>query len=100
MRGEGRTRAMVEALPETGAFVVVHNAVLRRYVMTMIRQMRGAETASRCRVVAVSNHGDLAQLVGASRPIVIDHAVEDEMAFHLRIQLHDICAASNAMFPS
>lgn len=100
MRGEGRTKAMVQALPETGAFVVVHSVSMRAYVRSMVQSIRGDAVASRCRIVVVNRTCHLNELMGASLPIRIDHAVEECLPFSLVGQIHAICDASNARFPS
>lgn len=100
MRGEGLTKAMVQALPEMGAFVVVHSVGMRAYVRSMVRSIRGEALASRCRIVVVNKPCHLNELLGASLPIRVDHAVEDCLPFTLVGQIQSICDASNAMFPS
>lgn len=100
MRGEGLTMAMVQALPETGAFVVVHSVAMRTYVRSMVRSVRGDAVANRCRIVVVNKSCHLNELVGASLPIRVDHAVEDCLPFSLMSQIQSICDASNARFPS
>lgn len=100
MRGEGLTKAMVQALPETGAFVVVHSVGMRAYVRSMVRSVRGDAVANRCRIVVVNRTCHLNELVGASLPIRVDHAVEDCLPFSLMNQIQSICDASNARFPS
>lgn len=100
MRGEGLTKAMVHALPESGAFVVVHSVSMRAYVRSMVRSVRGDAVANRCRIIVVNRPCHLNDLMGASLPIRVDHAVEDCLPFSLVGQIHAICDASNAMFPS
>lgn len=100
MRGEGLTKAMVQALPETGAFVVVHSVAMRAYVRSMVRSVRGDAVADRCRFIVVSQPCHLNELVGASLPIRVDHAVEDCLPVSLVGQIQSICDASNARFPS
>jgi uncharacterized protein YodC (DUF2158 family) len=77
MRGSGRTREMVMALPEGGATVVVHVERMRRYVRDMIRDLRGAYTAGRTRIDVVASLPDAVQLYNAPQPIYLDHAFEE-----------------------
>lgn len=100
MRGEGLTKAMVQALPERGAFVVVHSVSMRAYVRSMVRSVRGDAVANRCRIVVVNQPCHLNELMGASLPIRVDHAVEDCLPFSLVGQIHSICNASNVRFPA
>lgn len=100
MRGEGRTKAMVQALPETGVFIVVHSVGMRSYVRSMVRSLRGDAVANRCRIVVVNQPCHLTELVGASLPIRVDHAVEDCLPVSLVGQIQSICDASNASLPS
>lgn len=100
MRGEGLTKAMVQEMPEAGAFVVVHSVSMRAYVRSLVRSIRGDGVANRCRIVVVNQPCHLTELLGASLPIRVDHAVEDCLPFSLMSQIQSICDASNARFPS
>lgn len=74
MQSDGKTKAMVLALPEGGAFVVVHSAVMARYVERMIFDLRGRDFFKLCHVHAI--HGQMCtnRLRGLRIPIFVDHA--------------------------
>jgi hypothetical protein len=78
-RGTGRTLAMVKALPETGAIIVVHSAVLSVYLARMIADVRGEDVFRRMRIVVIRHHGDCRKLefLGAALPVVFDHAWDE-----------------------
>lgn len=83
-RGTGRTKAMVEALPES-ALVIVHTYVMRRYVERMTRDLRGIEFASRTRVVVIQNRCDADLVLLSMRgPVRFDHAWEQHVPFYVR----------------
>lgn len=77
MRGTGKTKAMVEALPADGCVVVVHSTPLRHYVEQMIHDLRGPEMLARCQVIVARNTADCDRLYGQRRLVEIDHAVHD-----------------------
>lgn len=78
LRGTGRTKAMVEALPATGATVIVHGCSLRDYVRHMIRDLRGADVEDACKVVVVRKLYDaMKAMQGRPGPFVVDHAFWD-----------------------
>lgn len=54
MRNTGKTKAMVEALPETGGIVCVSSQGMVRYVKQMIRDLRGDVVADKCHVIEMS----------------------------------------------
>jgi hypothetical protein len=74
-RSGGKTLEMVKGLPATGSIVVICSAVERRYVETMIRDVRGEAVAKATKVCCI-NRRDLAEyhLMGARKPVVFDHA--------------------------
>lgn len=88
-RGTGLTKAMVEALPESGAVVVVHTGAMRSYVERMILDLRGKAVASRCKVRVIQDRGLFPMLHGLRVPIIIDHAVEDYVHPRLVMELKD-----------
>lgn len=74
MRGTGKTKAMVMALPDEGACVVVHNASMVRYVEHMICDLRGIDLMKRCKVISVSRQHDADRLQGLRMRTFVDHA--------------------------
>lgn len=74
MRGTGKTKAMVMALPADGACVVVHNAAMVRYVERMICDLRGKDMMKRCKVWRVESQGDADRLQGLRMRTFVDHA--------------------------
>lgn len=77
-RRSGKTLAMVETLPASGSVVVVHSAVMRRYVERMIADVRGRDVALQTRVVAITTRADAYQaLTGRNVPVVFDHTFCD-----------------------
>ena len=74
MRGTGRTKAMVMALPEGGACVITHGAEVRRYIERMIYDLRGRDFLRSCKVCVIYGHSDLGRLQGLLMPTFIDHA--------------------------
>lgn len=76
-RGTGRTKRMIEALPEDGAVVIVHNRPMTDYVRHMIIDVRGLEVAASCKVICITNHNDVWNLKGDKRPIHVDHTFWD-----------------------
>ncbi len=81
-RGTGKTKAMVEGLTP-GSIVVVHTGPMRGYVERMLRDLRGDEVAASVRVVTINARGDEAKLFGVRRPVVLDHAFEEQVPFDL-----------------
>jgi len=74
-RRSGKTLAMVEQLPDSGAIVIVHTKAMQEYLQQMIRDVRGAEVADASRVVIVTDRQSAErQLTGRSVPIYRDHA--------------------------
>jgi len=74
MRGTGKTKAMVMALPDEGACVVVHNAAMVRYVERMIYDLRGKGLMNRCKVLRIEHQGDADRLQGLRMRTFVDHA--------------------------
>lgn len=83
-RRTGRTKAMVEALPASGAVVVVHNRTMREYVEQMIDDLRGRAVREVIDVCVVNNF-ESAQgaLMGRRVPILLDHAFEEKAPAHV-----------------
>ncbi|MCJ9721516.1 hypothetical protein MOV66_06540 [Agrobacterium sp. SHOUNA12C] len=73
-RGTGLTKAMVEALPESGGHIIVHSAALREYVRKMVLDIKGADVARRTRIHIVRYRGAELHIYGMSGHIAIDHA--------------------------
>lgn len=76
-RRAGKTLRMVQSLPASGGFLVVHDIGFRGYLSDMVRDVRGADFAKRWQIVKVQHEGDLTRLMGLSAPIEVDHAVWD-----------------------
>lgn len=74
MRGAGATKAMVMALPDDGACVVVHNAAMVRYVERMIYDLRGRDMMKRCKVWRMESQRDADRLQGLRMRTFVDHA--------------------------
>jgi predicted LPLAT superfamily acyltransferase len=70
----GFTLAMVQALPATGAAVVVHNANMRDYLERMIEATRGAAVRQATRILVINSTYDADRLRGWRGTIHIDHA--------------------------
>lgn len=100
MRGTGKTKAMVMALPDEGACVVVHNAAMVRYVEHMIYDLRGKDMMKCCKVISVSRHHDADRLQGLRMRTFVDHAfwwlTHDR---HLRTRVEHLVDAVNYLFP-
>jgi 3-deoxy-D-manno-octulosonic-acid transferase len=73
-RGTGETKAVVMALPDEGACVIVHNASMVRYVERMILDLRGRDTMKRCRIICVQSQRDADRLHGLGMRTYVDHA--------------------------
>lgn len=74
-RGTGRTLAMVKELPDGGAIVIVHNAVMRRYIERMVSDVRGPAVASVVKVRVVEHRSQADDLLrGARTRVSFDHA--------------------------
>jgi hypothetical protein len=99
MSEHGRTKAMVMALPEGGAFVVVHSAVMARYVERMIYDLRGRDFFKRCHVHPVHGHGSLSRLYGLRIPIFVDHAFWMYCPTGLGAAVERIVESANRMRP-
>lgn len=100
MRGTGKTKAMVMALPDEGACVVVHNASMVRYVEHMINDLRGKDLMNRCKVISVARQHDADRLQGLRMRTFVDHAfwwlTSDP---HLRARVECLLDAINYQFP-
>lgn len=99
MRGTGLTKAMVMSLPETGAAVIVHNSVMRDYVMRMVRDLRGPDVAKRCKVLVLQHHSDLARLHGLRVQVHVDHAFSDSVSWLFSREVHANVDRINSLFP-
>lgn len=75
-RQTGRTLAMVRELPPH-AHVIVTTEPLKKYVLQMIRDVRGYEFSRGIHVWIVRDRKDVAPLFGVNSPIRCDHAFED-----------------------
>jgi hypothetical protein len=100
MRGTGATKAMVMAIPDEGAGVVVHSAAMARYVERMIYDLRGKDMMKRCKVISVSSQRDADRLQGLRMRTFVDHAfwwlAHD---LHLVRRVDCIVDAVNYQFP-
>jgi hypothetical protein len=100
MRGTGKTKAMVMALPEEGACVVVHAAPMVRYVERMIYDLRGKVMLRRCKVWRVERQGDADRLQGLRMRTFVDHAFWDlTHDRHLARHVDHLVDAINYQFP-
>ncbi|UXT48849.1 hypothetical protein FY136_06175 [Agrobacterium tumefaciens] len=99
-RGTGETKAMVMALPDEGACVLVHNASMVRYVERMILDLRGSDVMKRCRVICVQRHCDADRLQGLRMRTFVDHAFwELTHDRHLARRVECLVDAINLQFP-
>ena len=100
MRGTGKTKAMVMALRDDGACVVVHNAAMVRYVERMIYDLRGKDMMKRCKVLRIERQGDADRLQGLRMRTFVDHAfwwlASDR---HLLARVQHLVDAINYQFP-
>lgn len=72
-RRSGRTKAMVEAIPEN-TLVVVHSLGHLDYVRAFVRDLRGEAFYRGTRVIAINCPIDAQHaLIGQRRPIELDH---------------------------
>jgi hypothetical protein len=92
MRGTGKTKAMVEALPAGGSTVVVHNSAMRSYVEAMIREVRGSETWRHTKVVVIASPRDVLKLHGLRDRIAFDHAFEVNVHPSIAAEAHRLAA--------
>ncbi|MDR5008289.1 hypothetical protein RGK87_04615 [Agrobacterium fabacearum] len=100
MRGAGKTKAMVMALPDNGACVVVHTAPMVRYVEQMIYDLRGKDIMKRCKVMSVSRQHDADRLQGLRMRTFVDHAFwELTHDRHLARRVECLVDAINYQFP-
>lgn len=74
MRGTGKTKALVESLPDSGVIVIVHTRPMVEYITNMIRDVRGEDYLKKCKVICVAHETDTYKLRGAMKPILFDHA--------------------------
>ncbi|UHS56845.1 hypothetical protein [Agrobacterium vaccinii] len=100
MRGVGKTKAMVMALPNDGACIVVHTAPMVRYVERMIYDLRGKDMLKRCKVRRVESQGDADRLQGLRMRTFVDHAFwELTHDRHLARRVDYLVDAINYQFP-
>lgn len=100
MSGDGKTKAMVMALPDDGACVVVHNAAMVRYVERMIYDLRGKDMMKRCKVLRIERQGDADRLQGLRMRTFVDHAFwELTRDNHLARRVDCLVDAINYQFP-
>lgn len=99
-RGTGETKAMVMALPDEGACVLVHNGSMVRYVERMIIDLRGSDMMKRCRVMPMRSHSDTQRLYGLKMRTFVDHAFwELTHDRHLSRRVECLVDAINYQFP-
>jgi hypothetical protein len=100
MRGTGKTKAMVMALPDEGACVVVHNQPMVRYVERMIYDLRGKGLMKRCKVFLVDSQHGADRLQGLSMRTFVDHAFWGlTRDLHLARRVDCLVDAINYRFP-
>lgn len=100
MRGTGKTKAMVMALPADGACVVVHNQSMVRYVERMIYDLRGEDMMKRCKVWRMEIQRDADRLQGLRMRTFVDHAFwELARDNHLARRVDCLVDAINYQFP-
>lgn len=76
--GTGKTKAMVEALPEGGSVVIVHNGQTADYVRRMIVDLRGRHVMLNTRVRTVAScDAAVGALLGVREPVFVDHAFQE-----------------------
>jgi len=73
-RGTGKTKAMVERLPKSGAVVVVHTSALRDHVRRMISDIHDYDVLCKTEIVVCARRGDEKKLCGFRVPVFVDHA--------------------------
>lgn len=96
----GRTTAMINALPDDGAIVVVPRETVCREVSRMIFDLRGPDFEQLCKVIVVRERHDTDRLHGARLPIVFDHTFDTFARAEVREYVRALARASNARFPS
>ncbi|MFY9294006.1 MAG: hypothetical protein WAP03_25425 [Methylorubrum rhodinum] len=97
MRGTGKTKAMVEGLPEGGSIVIVHHGASADYVRRMIRDLRGRHVEAATTVRAVTSRFEADRVLrGMHRRVFIDHAFEDCAERDVRLYTADLARHSNA----
>lgn len=81
MRGVGRTRNLIDNLPDERCVVVTYSHDLGREIKKTIEDLRGKELIKKVKVVSVSSKEDLSRLQGLSVPIFFDHSFFDSCEF-------------------
>ena len=100
LRGTGKTKAVVMALPSDGACVVVNTAAMVGYVERMIYDLRGKDMLRRCKVWRMESQGDADRLQGLRVRTFVDHAFwELTHDRHLARRVDYLVDAINYQFP-
>jgi len=99
MSQSGRTTAMIRALPDAGAIIVVPSKTSVQPISDMILELRGPDFDKRCDVVAVTDHDTAQQLLGAKRWIAFDHTFRVMTPRALADEVYALARISNYQFP-
>lgn len=74
-RCTGRTTRMLQALPEGGCIVVVHDSHFKPYVLDMLVRLRGRDFCKSVRLVSLEQAEGAVR--GSRYPVFVDHHVSD-----------------------
>lgn len=96
----GRTTAMINALPDDGAIIVVPSESVWREVSRMIFELRGPDFEGLCRVVIVRDRGDLYKLEGARQRIFFDHTFDVFVHRDVADRVRAFARATDRLFPT
>lgn len=67
-----RARALIGALPNEGATIIVVRNDIGRWLKQGITELRGKELAARCRTITIQHLSDCDKLMGLRGHVVID----------------------------
>lgn len=70
-------KQLIDALPDTGATVVVIRSDIGRWLKKGVRERRGFSLSKQCRFITIYHLNDCNKLLGAIGHIVLDHSFLD-----------------------
>ena len=91
-----KTKGLFDAIPDEGACIVAITNDMAKWMRLRLPQYRGADLASRCRIVGINRMSSVNKIVGEHRAVMLHPTFIEKVSPDVRAEVGRLAHGCNA----